>query len=176
MAEFERTRSREREPMPDALYEAVNKYREEFRDRQYSGRIVVKKNEIVKELTRQGHIEWALHPQVFKDTALQNWYVFVHDVKKQSGKHTHQGGLVIFILEGKGWTVVDGVRQDWEAGDVVLLPMKKGGVEHQHFNADPGKGCKWMAFINMYMVEEAGNELAQNELSKDFAQSYGGNL
>lgn len=173
MVEFEKMRTREQEPAPDALYEAVNRYREDFRDRQMSGRIVVKKKDIVNELTRQGPIEWLLHPQVFTDTALQSWYCFTHDIKKVSGKHTHQGGLAIFVLEGKGYTVVDGVRFDWEEGDIVALPIKPGGVEHQHFNAEPGKSCKWMAFINMAMSDEGANELEQNEVSKEFLEKHG---
>ena len=75
----------------------------------------------------------------FKDTPLQHWRVFIHDIKTRSGKHRHQGGLVIYVLEGKGYSVVDGERKDWEKGDLVLLPMKPEGVEHQHFNLDPAE-------------------------------------
>src|SRR5690242_9499378 len=67
-------------------------------------------------------------------SALNQWLVFQHDIHTHSGKHRHQGGLAIFVLEGEGYTEVDGVRIDWEAGDLILLPIKPDGCEHQHFN------------------------------------------
>ena len=74
----------------------------------------------------------------------------MHDIKTVSGKHRHQGGLLIYVLEGKGYSIVNGERKDWQKGDLVLLPMVPGGVEHQHFNVEPEKGAaRWIAFINM---------------------------
>jgi hypothetical protein len=81
-----------------------------------------------------------------EDTALGNWWVFAKDIRVHSGAHRHQGGLVIYVVEGSGYSVVEGVREDWEAGDLLLLPLKPGGVEHQHFNDKPGTSCKWVAF------------------------------
>lgn len=74
-----------------------------------------------------------------------NWILFMHEIRTHSGKHTHQGGLTLFVLKGKGYTVVDGRRFDWSEGDLICLPVKKGGVEHQHFNID-GKPSRWFAF------------------------------
>ncbi len=173
MAEFEKTRGREREQIPFGFYEQALKSRAEFHERQRNGRLVVKKSEVVKELARQGHLEQFLFPGVIADTALQDWYVFVHDIKKHSGRHTHQGGLVLFILEGRGWTVVNGVRHDWKEGDLVLLPLMPGGVEHQHFNAEVGTGCKWMALINIPMWNEGASDLTQGEVNEDFKKKYG---
>jgi hypothetical protein len=31
------------------------------------------------------------------------------------------------------------VRHDWEAEDIILLPLKSYGVVHQHLNSDPAK-------------------------------------
>ena len=51
------------------------------------------------------------------------------------------------MVEGVGHTVVNGERHDWSAGDLLMLPMLPGGVEHQHFNAVEGQECHWIAFI-----------------------------
>lgn len=75
-----------------------------------------------------------------------NWILFVHEIRTHSGRHTHQGGLTLFVLKGKGYTVVDGRRFDWQEGDLICLPIKKGGVEHQHFNVD-NRPSRWLAFI-----------------------------
>lgn len=79
-----------------------------------------------------------------------NWNIFIHEIRTHSGKHTHQGGLTLFVLKGKGYTTVDGRRFDWQEGDLICLPVKQGGVEHQHFNID-NKPSRWLAFIyNVY--------------------------
>src|SRR5436305_1917508 len=101
---------------------------------------------------------------------VQHWRVFIHDIKTRSGKHTHQGGLVIYVLEGKGYSIVDGERKDWEKGDLVLLPMKPQGVEHQHFNADPSKPALWAAFIHIPIQEYLASDLKQEEVSPDWRE------
>lgn len=91
-----------------------------------------------------------------------NWNIFIHEVRTQSGKHTHQGGLTLFVLKGKGYTVVDGKRFDWKEGDLICLPVKGGGVEHQHFNAD-NKPSRWLAFINNVYHRIMGRQYNQQE-------------
>jgi hypothetical protein len=50
----------------------------------------------------------------------------------------------------------------------MLLPMKPGGVEHQHFNTDPEGPSEWIAFINTPIQEHLAHELTQVENSPDF--------
>ncbi len=47
-----------------------------------------------------------------------------------TGKHSH-GEEAIYIVEGKGFSVVDGLRYDWETGSCLFIPF---GIAHQHFN------------------------------------------
>ena len=135
MAEMERTRERERGAIPETPYEIFIRSRREFLERQETGQVVVKPSDREFYLTRQGRLMYHLNPEIHKNTPLQDWRVFSHDLKTQSGKHRHQGGLVIYVIIGKGYSVVDGERVDWQAGDLLLLPIKPGGVEHQHFNS-----------------------------------------
>ena len=125
-----------------------------------------------QELTRQGRLRTYLGLNV-PDTPLQDWIVFTHEIRTASGKHKHQGGLVIYVIEGKGYSVVDGERVDWEAGDVVLLPLRPGGVEHQHFNLDPDKPAVWIAFIRRAIQEFVASELQQTQVSKEFQAQQG---
>ena len=59
-------------------------------------------------------------------------------------------------------------RHDWEAGDLLLLPVKKGGVEHQHFNKDDAHPAKWIAFISAALFEAGASEMVQLENHPDF--------
>ena len=110
-------------------------------------KVVVKKGERALERTRQGWLRFYLHDLMIQDTVLKDWRVFVHEIHTHSGRHTHQGGLVIFVLDGEGYTIVDGEKVEWKKGDLILLPIKPGGVEHQHFNRTQDRPARWLALI-----------------------------
>lgn len=169
MVEMERTRVREREPAPRNSYELGLEKDKAFTERQRNGRVVVRLQDTKQELVRQGHLRFYLDAgRRVTDTPLQNWAVFTHEVRSVSGKHRHQGGLIIYVIDGKGYSIVDGERVDWEKGDLVLLPFKPEGVEHQHFNVDPEKPALWMAFIHQGVREHSASEITQTEPSPEW--------
>ncbi len=45
--------------------------------------------------------------------------------------HTHTEA-VLYVLEGAGYSEIDGVRYDWQAGDAVQIPPRM--TRHEHFN------------------------------------------
>jgi cupin superfamily acireductone dioxygenase involved in methionine salvage len=167
MAEIERTRTRERERPTQNPYELALQHDKAFAERQATGRIVLRVEDTKQELMRQGRLRYYLNRTV-TDTPLQNWNVFTHEVRTMSGKHRHQGGLVIYVIDGKGYSVVDGERIDWEKGDLLLLPLRPNGVEHQHFNASPEKPALWMAFIHGSIREYVASEMTQSEPSPEW--------
>ena len=175
MAEFERTRVREKEAPKQSSYELAIQQDRERGERQMTGRIVCKLADCPQNLTRQGRLRNYLGLMI-EDTPLQDWIVFTHEIRTVSGKHRHQGGLIIYVIDGKGYSVVDGERCDWEKGDLVLLPMRPPGVEHQHFNTDPDKPSVWMAFIHLGMQDYVASEMTQTEVSPEYkkAQETGG--
>jgi quercetin dioxygenase-like cupin family protein len=168
MAENDRTRERERPPLQNNNYEKVLQYRKELAERNLTGPVVIKSSEREVALSRQGRLQYYLDPLSFKDTPLQTWRVFTHEIRTRSGRHRHQGGLVIYVLEGQGYSIVDDEKIEWEKGDLVLLPMKPEGVEHVHFNTDPDKPSKWVAFINIPIIEHLASDLQQTENSPEF--------
>jgi hypothetical protein len=169
--ERERTRVREKGSFTENYYERFLRSRADFVKRQSSGQIVVKSSDRETHLTRQGRITYLLDRLSFPDTPLQDWLVFKHDLRTRSGKHRHQGGLVIFVITGVGYSVVDGERVDWKAGDLLLLPMKPDGVEHQHFNLNPSLPCEWIAFVHMPIYDHLAAEITQGEVSPEFADA-----
>jgi quercetin dioxygenase-like cupin family protein len=172
MAEFERTRTREREAPKQSSYELAIKQDRERGERQMTGRIVVKMADCPQQLTRQGRLRSYLGLTT-PDTPLQDWIVFTHEVRTASGKHRHQGGLVIYVIDGMGYSVVDGERVDWEKGDLLLLPLREKGVEHQHFNSNPEKPALWMAFIHSPTREYVASEMTQSEVSPEYLKEEG---
>ncbi len=168
MVEGERVRERERPPIQENAYESVMKQRRELAERNAKGPVVIHKADREVFMSRQGKLQFFMDPVSMKDTPLQQWRVFTHEIGTKSGRHRHQGGLLIYVLEGTGYSIVDGERWDWEKGDLVLLPMRPGGVEHQHFNLDPTKPSKWAAFINVPIQEYLASDLQQVETSPDY--------
>lgn len=168
MAERVRVREREAEAVADNPYERTLKFRKERSERQLTGPVVIKASERQYFLSRQGRLQFFLEPMWYTETPLQNWRVFTHEIRTRSGKHRHQGGLVIYVLEGVGYSIVDGERIDWKKGDLVLLPIRQGGVEHQHFNLDPEKPSRWAAFIPLAISEYLASDLEQVESSPEF--------
>lgn len=173
----EQTFVRTRDPEPVQLPELAAGYRNRnaFIERQFKGRILIKGKEIKENTSRQGRTRFYISPNYYDDTVLQDWYLFTNNIVVHSGKHIHQGGICLYVLQGSGYTVVDGERYDWTAGDLVLLPVKPGGCEHQHFNREEGKGAMWMAFIYLPYHDLVASGLKQVELSADFKNVPGAN-
>ena len=66
---------------------------------------------------------------VAKSVAMTN--VFEETAHSSSHKHAHTEAM-LYVLEGKGYSEVDGQRYDWEAGDAVHVPPRM--TVHEHFN------------------------------------------
>jgi hypothetical protein len=164
----ERERTREREH-----YEEIVAHQKAERERSFTGRVVIRGEEMPWSMSRQALVKHYSWPSRYAGggppiDVLDDWNVFVQDIRVHSGKHRHQGGLVIYIIEGEGYSVVEGERHDWEAGDLLLLPVKPGGVEHQHFNKDDAHPAKWIAFISASLFEFGASEMVQLENHPDF--------
>jgi gentisate 1,2-dioxygenase len=69
-------------------------------------------------------------------------------------KHGHVNEAAFYILDGRGYEIHDGIRYDWQAGDIAIV---HNNCVHQHFNADPDKPARGLVlkskpmflFLNM---------------------------
>jgi len=75
--------------------------------------------------------------------------------------HRHSWDAILFMVEGSGWTEVDGVRYDWKAWDAIHLPAWSW---HRHGN-DGTKPGRFMSYsseptlwtLGMSVIEDAGH-------------------
>jgi gentisate 1,2-dioxygenase len=155
-------RERTKEPDAEQLsnYEKLVRHYEAIAERQKTGDLLIPSDKRDYQASRQGFLKYYMNP-VFKDTALSSWAVFEHLVKKQSGRHRHQGGIIIYVLEGEGLTETDDQVIEWREGDLLLLHIKPNGSVHQHWNRDESKGCRWVAFRDLLIGEAIGNTIDQ---------------
>jgi hypothetical protein len=107
---------------------------------------VVRLSELPLENNPHGLMRWYLHPAI-ADTILSTLAIYRHEIPpgSRTGRLKFQGGQILFIVEGRGHTVLDGVKHTWEVGDVLNLPTRRDGIIVQHFNADPHKPAAFLA-------------------------------
>jgi gentisate 1,2-dioxygenase len=157
---MERERIKEPEAIPNSDYDKTIRHYQEWIERQKSGQLLIRGEDCEFQQSRQGLIRYYLNA-VFEHTALSSWGVFEHIIKRQSGRHRHQGGIIIYVLEGEGMTETDGKILDWREGDLLLLPVQPDGSVHQHWNKDASKGCRWVAFRDLLMARYIANAIDQ---------------
>ena len=162
MPEREQTRLRERDRAAENQhpYEVFFDAFKERRGQAENGQIVIKGKDLPWQQSRQGRSKYFLHLRA-DDRAMQDWMLFQKDIMTESGAHTLQGVLVIYVTRGAGYSVFDGVEYHWKPGDLLILPVKPGGVEHQHFNYDDDNSSQWVAFIFIPFLFQTGSMLAQ---------------
>jgi gentisate 1,2-dioxygenase len=73
-------------------------------------------------------------------------------------KHRHTTEAVLYIVKGKGHTVMhfDGEpeeRVDWEEGDLIGIPL---WAWHQHFNDDDANTARYLAVQDTFTVKQLG--------------------
>ena len=87
-----------------------------------------------------------------KDGISQTFHIHLEEYGPgaRSQKHGHVNEAAFYILDGKGYEVHDGVRYDWQAGDIAIV---HNNSVHQHFNADPLKPARALVIKTkpMYM-------------------------
>lgn len=167
---MERVIEKRREPEPEEVpYDLQRKRDDELCKRRAEGTVVIKGKDLVWRQSRQALVKNYIWEGIWDELGAPPWRVFIQDIKRHSGRHRHQGGLAILVLRGKGYTVVDGVRYDWEGGDCIQLPVKPGGVEHQHFNAEPGTPAVWLALIYLPMTDQVNVGMTQLSEHPDWA-------
>lgn len=71
---------------------------------------------------------------------------------KWQKKHRHGGEAWLYALEGRGHSVIDGNRYDWEEGDLVVVDH---WAWHQHHNSDPDLTARLIRVHNFAGIYDA---------------------
>jgi quercetin dioxygenase-like cupin family protein len=67
----------------------------------------------------------------FRARAAAMTNIFEETPHSSSHKHAHTEAM-LYVLEGRGYSIIDGKRYDWEEGDAVHVPPRM--TVHEHFN------------------------------------------
>ncbi|MBI4332663.1 MAG: hypothetical protein HY673_15445 [Chloroflexi bacterium] len=145
---------------PTSLLDDLFLRRNRWRDYMSRARWIIKQKDQPVETNRMGLYRWYIHPS-FDNVAMKAILFWTHEIPAGScsGKQKFQGGRIHFVVEGHGYSVINGVRYDWGPEDLILSPVIAGGVVVQHFNADPAHPARlacaepnWYEILGMDMA------------------------
>lgn len=119
-------------------------------DRVEAGKNLISRDECPAELSPIGHLRWYIHSQLATPST-RALYVCELEIPPGSrgGKLFCQGGIVHFVVEGSGYTVVEDEPHEWEAHDLIGIPLRERGITFQHFNTGSGRARMLVAWPNL---------------------------
>lgn len=156
------------------LLEWLYQLRDRQREHQRKGAWLIKGRNLPWENNRQGKMKWFLHPAL-NNTSIRSMIVFEQEIPpgSRTGAQKTPGGSVLYVLEGRGYTLLDGVRHDWQAEDLVNIPIRAQGVVVQHVNTDPRRPVRFVsADLNLVDIlgVDRGAELEQVEVAPEWEE------
>src|ERR1041384_5482474 len=80
------------------------------------------------------------------------------DAGAESTIHRHSWDAQLFIVEGSGWSEIDGVRYRWKPWDAIPLPAWSW---HRHGN-DGAKSARFMSYSSEPMLWTLGMSLIED--------------
>lgn len=78
----------------------------------------------------------------------------------RSNRHRHTYETILYVLEGRGYSVIEDRKIEWEPGDAVYIPV---WAWHYHVNADPEKPARYLACENAPMLQNLGRLAIREE-------------
>lgn len=70
-----------------------------------------------------------------------------------SNRHRHTYETILYVLEGRGYTLIENTRIEWEKGDAIYIPV---WAWHHHVNQDDQNSAKYLACENAPMLQNLG--------------------
>ena len=106
----------------------------------------------------------------FRAKAVAMSTIFEESPHSASHSHTHTEAM-LYVLEGHGYSLIDGARHDWKAGDAVHVPPRM--THHGHFNeSDQRARTLRIEFGIRYFYEElwSGYEKIKDKPSRSHGE------
>lgn len=157
------------------LLEWLFRLRDYQREHQRNGAWLIKGRDLPWELNRNGKMKWFLHPAI-EDTSIRSLMFYMQEIPAggRTGVQKTPGGQVIYVLQGEGYTLLDGERHDWEAEDLINIPIRANGVHVQHVNLDRHEPVIFVA-ADLNLVDilgvDRGAEFEQVESAPEYVEA-----
>lgn len=102
------------------------------------------------------------HPVFFVDLPTKNVSMTIGGLLpgQITNKHRHTYETVLYVIEGIGYTEIEGDKIEWKAGDAVYIPS---WAWHRHQNLSNDKSAKYIACENAPQLQNLGVALREEE-------------
>lgn len=102
------------------------------------------------------------HPVFFVDLPSKNVSMTIGGLLPDqiTNRHRHTYETVLYVIEGEGWTEIEGEKVEWKAGDAVYIPS---WAWHRHGNRSNKNGAKYIACENAPQLQNLGVALREEE-------------
>jgi quercetin dioxygenase-like cupin family protein len=81
------------------------------------------------------------------------------DPGAQTSNHRHAYESLIYVISGRGYTITEGQRYEWKAGDAVYVPP---WCWHRHC-AYPDESARYITATNLPMLKQLGQTVVREE-------------
>ena len=127
------------------LWNELFEIRDQQRERKKNAVWLVRGDDLPLQNSAQGLLKWYMHPNL-KIPCINTLNIFTQEIPpgSRSGRMAYPGNMVMFIIEGTGYTTMDGEKHHWSKHDVIQIPVKPSGVVLQHFNGSDTESCKFV--------------------------------
>ncbi len=137
-------------------YDTLIDMSDETRRRAQSGAVVMHtKGLVLEEVPGRRRRRKFISEPALLGSMVQTMAMFVAEIAPgdRTGKHRHFNEAMIYIVEGRGHTIINKQRYDWSEGDVVSVPLYEW---HQHFNDDQDKPVRYLGITNLPLLRAMG--------------------
>lgn len=133
-------------------YEDTQKRLQEIKKKRTGGRLILRSEEIDLEVQEKRNNRGALLASPFIGSPLASISMHMSEIEpgSKTNCHRHLNEAIIHILSGQGYSIIDGQRIDWKAGDTICVPVN---AWHQHFNASEVEPARYIACTNGPLME-----------------------
>ncbi|HEY0092797.1 MAG TPA: cupin domain-containing protein [Archangium sp.] len=80
---------------------------------------------------------------------------------QSSNRHRHTYETLLYVLEGEGYSEIQGKRIPWKQGDALYIPV---WAWHNHVNTHPTQRARYLACENAPMLQNMGGIALREEV------------
>jgi gentisate 1,2-dioxygenase len=121
-------------------------------------KVLVKNQDLVFEESPMGRIAYVIDPRLGFHVRTLSTLVAEIAPGRHSGTHRHVYEEINYVLQGKGYSIVEDRKYEWKAGDVLSIPIF---AWHQHFNSG-AENARFLVHTNRVAMENLGYAVTQH--------------
>ena len=123
------------------------------KNRWKEARLVTKYDDLEFTTSQRGTMAQVVHAGMGHANVQLGAFVRELPPGKASGEHRHNFEAILHIIQGIGYTMIDGTKHEWTVGDTISVPPMSA---HQHFNRDPDNPARIFAVTTLPLMKNIG--------------------